>query len=71
MSVMSGVMHDRLILTHIWHLLTDVSGRLVGITPEDHTGQCCGALLGDFPVLPKHNFSWSSHENQEVPSLIL
>lgn len=26
-------------LTHIWHVLTDVCGRLVGITVDNHTGQ--------------------------------
>lgn len=30
--------------------LTDASGRLVGITAEDYTGQSCWARLRDFPV---------------------
>lgn len=47
-------------------LLTDASGRLVGITVEDYTGQSCWALLGDFLVLLKPSFSSSSHVNQKA-----
>ena len=65
-SIMDGMMSTGLSLTHIWCLLTDVSGRLVGIAVGDLTGQCCWAVLGDFPFLLQHNFSLSPHENQKA-----